>query len=210
MTGAVLEVKPSEAGDGRPALVPAARESGVVYIAQPLDRPEDLPGQTYKIKWPGSDHAIYITINDVMQDGRRRPFEIFINSKNMEHYAWTVALTRMISAVFRRGGDVSFVVEELKAVFDPRGGQWMEGRYVPSLLAAIGGVIERHLIEIGFLCAGRRRASPRRPSSGCGWPPAPASRRRHGRSAIRPGQPWVSARTAAPLRLPIRKAATSA
>jgi len=87
----------------------------------------------------------------VIQDGRRRPFEIFINSKNMEHYAWTVALTRMISAVFRRGGDVSFVVEELKAVFDPRGGQWMEGRYIPSLLAAIGGVIERHLIDIGFL-----------------------------------------------------------
>ena len=150
VTGAVLEVKPSEAGTV-PVLVPAARESGVVYIAQPLDRPEDLPGRTYKIKWPGSDHAIYITINDVMQDGRRRPFEIFINSKNMEHYPWTVALTRMISAVFRRGGDVSFVVEELKAVFDPRGGQWMEGRYVPSLLAAIGGVIERHLIEIGFL-----------------------------------------------------------
>ena len=80
-----------------------------------------------------------------------RPFEIFINSKNMEHYAWTVALTRMISAVFRRGGDVSFVVEELKAVFDPRGGQWMEGHYVPSLLAAIGGVIERHMIDTGFL-----------------------------------------------------------
>ena len=157
VTGAVLEVKPAAAEPRAtaapvPALVPvAARETGVVYIAQPLDRPEDLPGRTYKIKWPGSDHAIYITINDVMQDGRRRPFEIFINSKNMEHYAWTVALTRMISAVFRRGGDVSFVVEELKAVFDPRGGQWMEGRYVPSLLAAIGGVIERHLIEIGFL-----------------------------------------------------------
>ncbi|MDI1288251.1 MAG: adenosylcobalamin-dependent ribonucleoside-diphosphate reductase [Reyranella sp.] len=157
VTGAVLEVRP-EAAEPRatPALVPVpardgARGDGVVYIAQPLDRPEELPGQTYKIKWPGSDHAIYITINDVMQDGRRRPFEIFINSKNMEHYAWTVALTRMISAVFRRGGDVSFVVEELKAVFDPRGGQWMEGRYVPSLLAAIGGVIERHLIEIGFL-----------------------------------------------------------
>jgi ribonucleoside-diphosphate reductase alpha chain len=153
VTGAVLEVKPAEAKPV-PALVPAPREAGVVYIAQPLDRPEDLPGRTYKIKWPGSDHAIYITINDVVQDGRRRPFEIFINSKNMEHYAWTVALTRMISAVFRRGGDVSFVVEELKAVFDPRGGQWMEGRYVPSLLAAIGGVIERHLIEIGFLAAG--------------------------------------------------------
>ena len=153
VTGAVLEVKPAETQPRTtPALVPAAeRDSGVVYIAQPLDRPEDLPGRTYKIKWPGSDHAIYITINDVMQDGRRRPFEIFINSKNMEHYAWTVALTRMISAVFRRGGDVSFVVEELKAVFDPRGGQWMEGRYVPSLLAAIGGVIERHLVEIGFL-----------------------------------------------------------
>ncbi|MBY0324857.1 MAG: adenosylcobalamin-dependent ribonucleoside-diphosphate reductase [Reyranella sp.] len=150
VTGAVLEVKPVEPKPAA-ALVPATRESGVVYIAQPLDRPEDLPGRTYKIKWPGSDHAIYITINDVMQDGRRRPFEIFINSKNMEHYAWTVALTRMISAVFRRGGDVSFVVEELKAVFDPRGGQWMEGRYVPSLLAAIGGVIERHLVEIGFL-----------------------------------------------------------
>jgi len=76
---------------------------------------------------------------------------VFINSKNMEHYAWTVALTRMISAVFRRGGDVSFVVEELKAVFDPRGGQWFEGKYVPSLLAAIGGVIERHMIDIGFM-----------------------------------------------------------
>jgi len=153
VTGAVLEVRaPEPEAKNVPALVPvAAKESGVVYIAQPLDRPEELPGRTYKIKWPGSDHAIYITINDIMQDGRRRPFEIFINSKNMEHYAWTVALTRMISAVFRRGGDVSFVVEELKAVFDPRGGQWMEGRYVPSLLAAIGGVIERHLIEIGFL-----------------------------------------------------------
>ncbi|MBN9515290.1 MAG: adenosylcobalamin-dependent ribonucleoside-diphosphate reductase [Alphaproteobacteria bacterium] len=163
VTGAVLEVRPA-AESAPPALVPSAlvppalvpapapsRDTGVVYIAQPLDRPEDLPGRTYKIKWPGSDHAIYITINDVMQDGRRRPFEIFINSKNMEHYAWTVALTRMISAVFRRGGDVSFVVEELKAVFDPRGGQWMEGRYVPSLLAAIGSVIERHLVEIGFL-----------------------------------------------------------
>ncbi len=155
VTGSVLEVKPDA-----PKLVPVSStpapldvRDSVVYIAQPLDRPEDLPGKTSKIKWPGSDHAIYITINDVMQDGRRRPFEIFINSKNMEHYAWTVALTRMISAVFRRGGDVSFVVEELKAVFDPRGGQWMEGKYVPSLLAAIGGVIERHLIDIGFLAA---------------------------------------------------------
>lgn len=117
----------------------------------PRAREEVLSGFSYKLKWPETDHAIYITINDIVENGRRRPFEIFINSKNMEHYAWTVALTRMISAVFRRGGDVSFVVEELKAVFDPRGGQWMGGRYVPSLLAAIGGVIERHMIETGFM-----------------------------------------------------------
>jgi ribonucleoside-diphosphate reductase alpha chain len=124
---------------------------GVVYMTAPLDRPEVLLGQTYKIKWPDSDHAFYITVNDIEKDGRRRPFEIFINSKNMEAYAWTLALTRMISAVFRRGGDVSFVVDELKAVFDPRGGQWMEGRYVPSLLAAIGELIERHLVATGFM-----------------------------------------------------------
>jgi ribonucleoside-diphosphate reductase alpha chain len=124
---------------------------GVVYMSSPLERDTVLPGFTYKLQWPESDHAMYITLNDIMQDGRRRPFEIFINSKNMEHYAWTVALTRMISAVFRRGGDVTFVVEELKAVFDPRGGAWVEGRYVPSLLAAIGEVIEQHMIDIGFI-----------------------------------------------------------
>jgi len=130
---------------------PRLEKGGVVYMTRPLDRPEELPGRTYKIKWLDSDHAFYITINDIEKDGRRRPFEIFINSKNMEAYAWALALTRMISAVFRRGGDVSFVVDELKAIFDPRGGQWMSGRYVPSLLAAIGEVIERHMIDIGFL-----------------------------------------------------------
>ena len=158
VTGAILTAPAADAGTAVAAALPArpAARDGVVYIAQPLERPAELPGSTYKIKWPGSDHAIYITLNDIIQDGRRRPFEIFINSKNMEHYAWTVALTRMISAVFRRGGDVAFVVEELKAVFDPRGGQWMEGRYVPSLLAAIGTVIERHLIHIGFLSPGNR------------------------------------------------------
>ena len=130
---------------------PRRSAGGVVYMTQPLDRPEELLGRTYKIKWLDSDHAFYITINDIEKDGRRRPFEIFINSKNMEAYAWALALTRMISAVFRRGGDVSFVVDELKAIFDPRGGQWMSGRYVPSLLAAIGEVIERHMVEIGFL-----------------------------------------------------------
>jgi ribonucleoside-diphosphate reductase alpha chain len=135
-----------------PLPLPEARSgSGVIYLTRPLDRPEELQGRTYKIKWLDSDHAFYITINDIEKDGRRRPFEIFINSKNMEAYAWALALTRMISAVFRRGGDVSFVVEELKAIFDPRGGQWMNGRYVPSLLAAIGEIIERHMIEIGFM-----------------------------------------------------------
>jgi ribonucleoside-diphosphate reductase alpha chain len=170
VTGAVLESGGAADGDaeaGKQAELPLTApvqkardeyETGVVYMTQPLSRPEELPGKTYKIRWPESDHAIYITINDVIQDGRRRPFEVFINSKNMEHYAWTVALTRMISAVFRRGGDVSFVVEELKAVFDPRGGQWMGSKYVPSLLAAIGGVIETHMIDIGFLPAPHEHA----------------------------------------------------
>ena len=164
VTGAVLETAEQEgtADDAVPGGEsathdPAAlrRSADVVYMSEPLDRPEVLPGRTYKLRWPESDHAIYITLNDIIQDGRRRPFEIFINSKNMEHYAWTLGLTRMISAVFRRGGDVSFVVEELKAVFDPRGGSWMEGRYVPSLLAAIGQVIENHMVAIGFLAADR-------------------------------------------------------
>ncbi|MBO9454183.1 adenosylcobalamin-dependent ribonucleoside-diphosphate reductase [Paracoccus sp. R12_1] len=146
VTGSVLSV--SEKTESTPE---ADKGADVVYLTEPLDRPAALEGTTYKLKWPGSEHAIYITVNDIVQGGHRRPFEVFINSKNMEHYAWTVALTRMISAVFRRGGDVSFVVEELKAVFDPRGGAWMQGRYVPSILAAIGGVIERHMISIGFL-----------------------------------------------------------
>ncbi|MEM9319886.1 MAG: adenosylcobalamin-dependent ribonucleoside-diphosphate reductase [Pseudomonadota bacterium] len=153
VTGSVLSVAeetPSEVAEAAPT--PAPMPAGdVIYMSEPLDRPQALPGQTYKLKWPDSEHAVYITINDIIQGTQRRPFEIFINSKNMEHFAWTVALTRMISAVFRRGGDVSFVVEELKAVFDPRGGAWMRGKYVPSILAAIGGVIERHMVAIGFL-----------------------------------------------------------
>lgn len=146
VTGSVLSV--SEKAEEAPQ---ADKGADVVYLTEPLDRPAALEGATYKLKFPGSEHAIYITINDIVQAGHRRPFEVFINSKNMEHFAWTVALTRMISAVFRRGGDVSFVVEELKAVFDPRGGAWIEGRYVPSILAAIGGVIERHMVATGFL-----------------------------------------------------------
>ncbi|HTT97623.1 MAG TPA: adenosylcobalamin-dependent ribonucleoside-diphosphate reductase [Rhizomicrobium sp.] len=159
VTGSVLVENTTPAPEERsdepmlPLALPEqpARAGGVVYMTRPLDRPDILLGQTYKIKWLDSDHAFYITINDIEKDGRRRPFEVFINSKNMEAYAWTLALTRMISAVFRRGGDVSFVVDEMKAVFDPRGGQWMGGRYVPSLLAAIGDVIETHLVAIGFM-----------------------------------------------------------
>ena len=149
VTGSVLTV--SEKVKAQPEDEAPEHAGDVVYLAEPLDRPENLQGQTYKIKWPESEHAIYITMNDIIIGGHRRPFEVFINSKNMEHFAWTVALTRMISAVFRRGGDVSFVVEELKAVFDPRGGAWVGGKYIPSILAAIGGVIERHMVETGFI-----------------------------------------------------------
>ena len=146
VTGSVLSV--SESSETTPENDHGAE---VIYMSEPLDRPQALEGQTYKLKWPDSEHAIYLTVNDVVVNGHRRPFEVFINSKNMEHFAWTVALTRMISAVFRRGGDVSFVVEELKAVFDPRGGAWIKGKYIPSILAAIGGVLETHMVAIGFL-----------------------------------------------------------
>jgi len=162
----------------QPAAAERREPGSVVYMTRPLDRPDSLPGETYKVKWPDSDHALYITVNDILQDGRRRPFEVFINSKNMEHYAWTVALTRMISAVFRRGGDVSFVVEELKAVFDPRGGHWVQGRYVPSLLAAIGEVIERHMVRIGFLPGDGADADltqARRATAAVSAPPEPSA-----------------------------------
>lgn len=144
VTGSVLEVAPP--ADAKPAVAaPATTAAGL------LVRADKLIGATYKLRWPDSEHAMYVTINDIEQDGVRRPFEVFVNSKNLEHYAWVVALTRMISAVFRRGGEVAFVAEELKQVFDPRGGQWSGGRYVPSLVAAIGDVIERHMVETGFL-----------------------------------------------------------
>jgi ribonucleoside-diphosphate reductase alpha chain len=158
--------QPSERRRDVAAVAPAVsveavsgRHGDVVYMSQPLDRDTVLAGYTYKLKWPESDHALYVTINDIehgvhvggVSSTRRRPFEIFINTRNLEHYAWTVALTRMISAVFRRGGDVAFVADELKAVFDPQGGRWIGGRYVPSLLAAIGEVIETHMRRIGFL-----------------------------------------------------------
>ena len=131
--------------------------SNVVQMHETLERPEMLIGTTYKLKAPAvSQHAMYITINDiVLNEGSehelRRPFEVFINSKNLDHYQWIVALTRIMSAVFRKGGDVTFLVEELRSVFDPRGGYWNNGKKVPSIIAEIGDVIERHLIDIGMI-----------------------------------------------------------
>lgn len=129
----------------------------VIQLGEPLSRPDKLVGNTYKIKTPVTEHALYITINDVvMNEGtpqeHRRPFEIFINSKNMEHFQWIVALTRVMSAVFRKGGDVTFLVEELKSVFEPSGGYFKKGgKFIPSLVAEIGEVVEQHLQEIGML-----------------------------------------------------------
>ncbi len=158
ITGSVLSTTPTPATVPAPAAVPVPAEVPAVPVVQavshePMARPSRLAGSTYKLRWVDSAQALYITINDVEEAGRRRPFEVFISSANMEHFSWVVALTRMISAVFRRGGEVAFVAEELKGIFDPRGGQWSEGKYVPSLIAAIGGVIERHMIETGFLPA---------------------------------------------------------
>jgi len=189
VTGAVLEVKgkkksPSAKEPEQTSLPfdkPSAAvkpkdqgDSGAIHrMFEPLERPEFLKGHTYKLNWPESEHALYVTINDYIDDGRERPFEVFINSKNMDHYAWTVALCRMISAVFRRGGDVSFVVEELKNVFDPRGGHWVGGKYVPSLLAALGEVIERHMIAIGFLKGSEPLRAPESEAQVVNLEPAP-------------------------------------
>ena len=129
----------------------------VIRMHEKLERPEILVGSTYKVKTPISDHAMYVTINDIVlnqntDDEKRRPFEIFINSKNLDHYQWIVALTRVISAVFRKGGDVTFLVDELKAVFDPRGGYWQPGgKFMPSIIAELGHIVEKHLISIGLL-----------------------------------------------------------
>jgi hypothetical protein len=132
-------------------------EGNVVRMHEKLERPEMLQGSTYKVKTPVSDHAMYVTINDVIlnpgtEHEQRRPFEIFINSKNLDHFQWIVALTRILSAVFRKGGEVVFLTEELKAVFDPRGGYWQPGgKFMPSIVAEIGYVVERHLQSIGLM-----------------------------------------------------------
>jgi hypothetical protein len=136
----------------------AISESNVVHMHEKLERPEVLLGSTYKIKTPLTEHALYVTINDIVLNlgtphEKRRPFEIFINSKSMDHFQWVVALTRVLSAVFRKGGDVTFLVEELRSVFDPRGGYFKKGRYTPSLVAELGDVIQCHLRMIGMIRA---------------------------------------------------------
>ena len=152
-------IKEGEKAD--PAAAVSAEDNGeasnVIHMHEKIERPDVLLGSTYKVKTPLSEHALYVTINDVVLNAGtphelRRPFEIFINSKNMDHFQWIVALTRIISAVFRKGGDVTFLVEELKAVFDPRGGYFKKGgKYMPSLVAEIGDAIENHLRAIGLL-----------------------------------------------------------
>jgi hypothetical protein len=136
-----------------------ASENNIVHMHERVARPEMLFGSTYKIKTPLSEHALYVTINDIILNPGtphevRRPFEVFINSKNMDHFQWIVALTRIISAVFRKGGDVTFLVEELRSVFDPSGGYFKKGgKFMPSLVAEIGDVIHSHLVMIGMLQA---------------------------------------------------------
>jgi len=135
----------------------SADSAEVIHMHENLARPQVLQGSTYKIKTPLSEHALYVTINDIIlnpgtEHELRRPFEIFINSKNMEHFQWIIALTRILSAVFRKGGDVTFLVDELRSVFDPHGGYFKKGgRYTPSIVAEIGDVIEQHMIAIGML-----------------------------------------------------------
>jgi len=146
-----------EAEQKKAPVLETSEDGKVVRMHEKLERPEMLLGSTYKVKTPISDHAMYVTINDIIFNPdtdyeQRRPFEIFINSKNLDHYQWIVALTRIMSAVFRKGGDVTFLVDELKAVFDPRGGYWQPGgKFMPSIIAELGHVVEKHLQFIGLL-----------------------------------------------------------
>jgi hypothetical protein len=149
------EIAAKEAAEARDR--PTAK---IIRMTEQIMRPEgmeSLEGSTYKIKTPLDDHAMYVTINDMIlnqgtEHEQRRPFEIFINSKNMDHFQWIVALTRLMSAVFRKGGDVTFLAEELQAVFDPRGGYFKPGgKFMPSIIADIGAVIEHHLQKIGLM-----------------------------------------------------------
>jgi len=151
------EVMTPESGERKTTANRSTAPQDVVHMDEKVQRPDLLLGATYKIRTPLSEHALYMTINDIVLNAGtpheiRRPFEIFINSKNMDHFQWIVALTRIISAVFRKGGDVTFLVEELRSVFDPKGGYFKAGgKFMPSLVAEIGDAIEHHLRTIGLL-----------------------------------------------------------
>ncbi|MBB5359213.1 hypothetical protein HDE76_002442 [Rhodanobacter sp. ANJX3] len=152
-------VKPEDkvAAVAAPATAKEPPMAEVIQMHESVERPDTLVGSTFKIKSPLFEHALYVTINDIVLNAgtpheQRRPFEIFINSKNMDHFQWIVALTRIMSAVFRKGGDVTFLVEEMKAVFDPRGGYFKSGGvYMPSIVAEIGSVVEQHMKNIGMI-----------------------------------------------------------
>ena len=171
IVGYAVNQPAAEAKETRPEIT---RESGgsdraeVIRMHEKLERPEMLIGSTYKVKTPVSDHAMYVTINDIIlnegtEHEKRRPFEIFINSKNLDHYQWIVALTRIISAVFRKGGDVAFLVDELKAVFDPRGGYWQPGgKFMPSIIAELGYIVEKHLVSIGMMSSSELDAAQKK------------------------------------------------
>lgn len=117
-----------------------------VRAAKISPRPEVLTGSTYKVVTPHSEHALYITINNAIIANKSIPFEIFINSKGAENFQWIVALTRVISAIFRECDDITFLAEELRSVFDPNGGYFKKGgRFIPSLVAEIGDVIAQHV-----------------------------------------------------------------
>ncbi len=153
---AAAPTAPPATVESAPAAIEAPR-ADVIQMHERVERPEVLVGSTYKVKSPLFEHALYVTINDIVlnpgtRHESRRPFEIFVNSKNMDHFQWVVAITRIMSAVFRKGGDVTFLVEELKAVFDPRGGYFKAGGvYMPSIVAEIGAVVEDHLKSIGMI-----------------------------------------------------------
>ena len=190
------EDKAREAGLQAAAAPPP--ESNIVHMHERIERPDVLVGNTYKIKSPLVEHAFYVTINDIVLNAGtehelRRPFEIFINSKSMEHFQWIVALTRIMSAVFRKGGDVTFIVDEMKAVFDPKGGYFKTGGvYMPSLVAELGSIVEEHMKAIGLLhdpemspqqralIAEKRKQFEARPAADAGAPAAAPAKREEG------------------------------
>jgi len=132
------------------------------YVHEGLERGRKLIGVTYKLKPPQEESAIYLTINDILlNEGTKHeqlyPYEVFINSKKMESWEWIACVTRLISAIFRKGGNITFIVDELKEIFAPKGGYFgkdvekPKGKYYNSILNEIGYLIELHMKEIGLI-----------------------------------------------------------